>query len=307
VVSIPIPTEQVSQKSTTMSPTATIEARSECPLSKFAKGFSRSDRKPAYHAMLECYFDDSSDERKERHCASGGFFGTDEQWDAFEMMWSNETHGLKEPFRSTDCECGHAQFKEWPKPSRDALMARLVSVIQVAKLAGFASIVPVKAYRAAFPDCKEDDPYLLTIPHAIMNMAVIGERMGTDINFWFERGRNDAAGFDFFRSIQKLNWIPSQRLRAIASDTKKLRPLQSADFVAREAFKHIDNLGVRPMRKPLERLGERVFFIAWTEGALRYLAAHGGPQNQELLAHWDEIPDAPKLAQHSLWLAIQGE
>lgn len=278
--------------------------------SEYTRGFDRPSKGRVYHAMiemLESYFDDSADELKQRYCASGGFFGFSSLWDSFDMAWSNATYGLKKPFRSTDCEGGHGQFEGWPKPKRDELMARLVDVIQAVHLAGFASIVPVSFYRSAFPGCADDDPYRLTIPHTIMNMAVLADRSDVNVNTWFELGGPKGFIDETFEAIKKMNWKPSRRLRGLTFDDKTLRPLQSADFIAREAFKHLDNLGVRPMRKGLRRIGERVFFIAWTEESLRYLAAHGGPQNLELLAHWDETPDAPKLAWHSLWLAKRGK
>jgi hypothetical protein len=247
--------------------------------------------------MLECYFDDSSDEKRERYCASGGVIGSLEQWDFFTALWSHEVHGLAKPFRSTECECGHGQFKGWPKERRDGLMARLVDVIRRTKLAGFASIVPVQAYKEAFPASKDGDAYLLTIPHAIMNMAFIASQIKTDLNIWFEGGASDSAVVESFRSVQRMDWKPSSRLRGVAIGSKDLYPLQSADLVAREAFKHIDNLGLRASRKPLKALQRRVCFIVWTAETLQYLARNGGPSNLELLAGWDGIKDAPKLAQ----------
>jgi hypothetical protein len=246
--------------------------------------------------MLECYFDDSADSRRERFCASGGLIGSEDQWDSFVTMWSHHTSHLKEPFRSTECECGHGQFSHWEKPKRDGLMANLVTVIQTAGLPGFASVVPVQAYKRAFPNCRHEDPYLLTIPHAIINMALFGERINSRVNFWFESGAHNGAIHRCFDKIKRLPWERAKYLGGITFHSKALYPLQSADLIAREAFKHLDNLGIRPMRKPLRRFGEHAFFIAWTEEALHYLAAHGGPQNLELLASWDEHPDAPPLA-----------
>lgn len=277
--------------------------------SEYTRGFNRSSRGPAYHAMLrmiDSYFDDSADDRMERHCATGGFFGRAVQWDAFIIAWSQETHGLKKPFHTTDCEGGYEQFEGWPKEKRNELMAGLVSIIKGSKLAGFASIVPIQAYKAAFPNCESGDPYLLTIPHTIMNMASIADNADIGVNIWFELGGPKGFIGETFEAIKKMKWKPAQRLHALAFDTKELHPLQSADLLAREAFKHIDNIGVRPMRIPMKRMGDSNFFIAWTEDALRYLAANGGPQNLELLAHWDEYPDAPKLKWHSLWLAKRG-
>jgi hypothetical protein len=181
-------------------------------------------------------------------------------------------------------------------------MSKLVTIIQSTRLGGFASIVPIQAYKAAFPNCSDDEPYQLTIPHTIMNMAFIADSWDIDVRIWFELGGPKGFTEGTFEAIKKMGWRPASRLSKVKFDSKNLRPLQAADLLAREAFKYIDNLGIRPTRVPVRRLGESVFFIAWSEEALRHLARNGGPQNLDLLAHWDES-GAPKLQWHSLWLA----
>lgn len=285
--------------------------------SEYSRGFRRGDAGPSFYAMfttLEAYFDDSADAQGERFCASGGFFGVPEQWDDFVIAWSQETHELKEPFHATDCEggsdgpreFGYGQFADWPKDERVRLFTRLVDIVKHTGFAGFASIVPIQAYKKFFPNSSDGDAYLLTIPHTIINMAVMSDRSNVEVKIWFEGGGPVGFISETFKRIQKMNWTPAKRLTSLAFDSKRRYELQAADLIAREAFKRFDNMGVRPMRIPLLRIGERVFFIKWTEHTLEYLAAHGGLDNLELLAHWDEYPDAPKLEWDSLWLIKRG-
>src|SRR5258708_36514828 len=78
------------------------------------------------HAMiLEAYFDDSSDDKRERYCAYGGLIGSATQWDGQLIGWNNATYGLKDPFRSVDCECGYGQFKGVDKSERGVRRARM--------------------------------------------------------------------------------------------------------------------------------------------------------------------------------------
>jgi hypothetical protein len=246
--------------------------------------------------ILESYFDDSSDPRRNRFYACGGLLGGPEQWDAFEILWSQETHKLAEPFRSTNCETGHGQFEDWPKTQRDELMARLVSVLKTVQLRGFASIVPIKEYKAAFPGCGEHDAFLLALRQAVMNMAFIAHGLNHDVSVWFEKGTIDSTVRKVFDSIAGWKeWSPAKRLRTPRFETKQLKALQSADLIAREAFKHVDNLGDRPTRKPIVRLEGRLYFVLWNYKALEYLAANGGPSNLDLLSKWDKIEDAPRL------------
>lgn len=245
---------------------------------------------------LESYFDDSADARRNKFYACGGLLGGPDQWDAFEILWSQETRKLKEPFRSTDCETGHGQFKDWPKSQRDELMKSLVTTLHATQLRGFASIVPIKEYRAAFPACGEHDAFLLAVRQAVMNMAYIAHELGHDVALSFEKGSIDSKILKVFDSIADWKeWPPAKRLRRPKFETKELKPLQSADLVAREAFKHVDNLGERPTRKPVTRLQDRLYFVFWNEEALKYLALKGGPDNLELLSNWDKFQDVPRL------------
>ena len=253
--------------------------------------------------LLESYFDDSADPRRDKFYACGGLIGGPNQFDAFEIGWSHQTAVLKDPFRSTDCETGHGQFVDWPKPLRDKLMDRLVNVIYQTMLRGFASIVPVKEYREVFPNCGKHDAFLLALRQTIMNMAWIASRLNQDVGLWFEHGPIDAAIHRIYNTIADWDkWPPTKRLRGIHFESKKLRPLQAADLIAREAFKHIENLGVRGTRIPVRRLEEKdaLYFIFWNGRALRYLAENGGPDNLELLSKWDTLSDAPRLGPNVL-------
>ena len=107
---------------------------------------------------------------------------------------------------------------------------------------------------------------------------------------------DEADSMKVFDSVAEWKeWPPAKRLRKPKFETKQLKALQSADLVAREAFKLVDNLGVRPIRKPIVRLEGRLYFVLWNKKALEYLAADGGPSNLELLSKWDTIQDAPRL------------
>ena len=266
----------------------------EVPFSTVSRPCYRSEKGPDLHAMLlECYFDDSSDPRREKYYACGGLLGDQDQWDFFEAAWSHETHGLREPFRSTDCECGHGQFSNWPKSKRDDLMARLVNIICEFRLYGFASIVPIAEFNRAFPSLDKKEAFSLAATQVIFNICHVADRNDMNADFWFEEGQQDGIILRIRDSIRALNWKPARRLRAVHFDTKRLRALQSADLIARESFKHMDNLGTRPMRIPVCKLSEILFFMLWTDGSLQHLAASGWPENlQPLLSFGDLPPDA---------------
>lgn len=249
--------------------------------------------------LLESYFDDSSDDRRVRYCAYGGWIGSSAQWDAQLIGWNNASFGLKQPFRSTECEGGHGQFDGVEKPERDARMSRMVDVLRATELRGFASIVPIPIFKEVFRRRTEDDAYVISLEHSIMNMAYIAHELQMDVQIWFEQGpQNGAINRAFDRIVKCKSWEPSKRLRSLSFDTKRSVHLQAADLVAREAFKHIDNRGVRPMRIPVRRLADRLAFVLWNRQTLDFLAKSGGPESIEVLAHWDNLPNAPKFGWH---------
>lgn len=250
--------------------------------------------------ILESYFDDSSDDRRERYFVYGGLLGTDEQWDYFDILWNTATHGLGEPFRSTDCENGYGQFKGWPVHERKNLMARLTAVVSGLRLFGYASIIPIAEFKAVFPHLGEREAMRTVLAHVVVNMASLADRMGIDVAIWFENGPSSGAAHGIFDALAQAKWKPAQRLRGPLFESKRLRPLQSADLVAREAFKHIDNLGVRPTRKSLVKISETQFFMLWNRGTLEHFAANGGPKNLNTLWESTDMPDAAKLT-HFLW------
>jgi len=243
----------------------------------------------------ESYFDDSSDEKRSEYCACGGLIAGPDQWDIFWGLWSQATSVLREPFHATDCECGYGQFKNWEKSERDALMAQLVSILLKARLMGFGCVVPVPFYRKAFPDSGEFDPYFLALRQVMMNVAYIAADGGRDVKVWFESGSNDAEALRIYGAISRFSlWPPSKKIQAVTFNTKTLYPLQAADLVAREAFKHVQNRGQRRTRVPVRRMQNNLCFMEWSQESLYYLAANGGPDNLALLAEWDSRV-APKL------------
>lgn len=270
------------------------------PFSELVRGSERVGiRQFAILSLLEAYFDDSSDDKRVKYCAFGGWIGSSAQWDAQLIGWNNASYGLKKPFRSTECEGGHGQFEGIEKPERDARMARMVDVLRATELHGFASIVPVPTFKEVFPERKEDDSYLVALEHSMMNMAYIGHELLMDVQIWFEQGPQKGMINRAFDSIVACkSWEPSKRLRSVTFDTKRSAHLQAADLVAREAFKHVDNKGIRPMRIPVKRLADRLAFVLWNRDTLEFLAKNGGPENIDVLAHWDDLPRAPKFGWH---------
>lgn len=260
------------------------------PIAPMARA-GRSRREEAeLLAMYFAYFDDSADERKERFIVVGGLIADELVWDRFELLWLSATHELKEPFHATDCEGGFEEFADrvkWPKSKRDALMASLVGLIREHRLGGFASVVPVSDYRDVFPGSEKHAPYCLALKHTLVNMAQIGVDLSSNVQCWFEKGDADGESLRIFNQMTSLHsWKNGRRLTSIAFHSKTRVPLQAADLMAREAFKHHDNIGIRPVRKPVLALWNSISFHCWTRDSLEHLKGLGGQENIEALTSW---------------------
>ena len=174
-------------------------------------------------------------------------------------------------------------------------MKQLVGVLSQFNIYGYASIVPADTYKKAFPGCGEHDPLFLAATQTIHNMVQLAHNAKADVSMWFEGSDVYPAIARIYNKVRESKQPGAFRMKGISGATKELRPLQAADLVAREAFKHSDNFGIRPVRKPVKELADYLYFIRWTDKALQYLADYGGPENHELLLKWDTIPEAPRL------------
>lgn len=254
-----------------------------------------AEARPRCHAMLFSYYDDSADPRHERYFAVGGLIGGERQWTALHVPWAVATVNLTDPFRSTECECQQKQFATWTKPQCNELMDRLVTIILELKLHGYASVVPIADYKAVFPNAVEYDAYYLAVRHTIINMAHLGQihkdQWGIEgMSCWFEDSQaTSKTTRRIYRELREVKtWDSVQSLAPCPIfEDKTLRPLQAADLVAREAFKHFDNLGTRKTRIPVDRLRNLLNFCVWGRDALEYLRDNGGPNDLDLLT-WDK-------------------
>jgi hypothetical protein len=231
--------------------------------------------------MICAYMDDSSDPKRKRYTAVGGLLTNARNWNELELAWAVATCDLTEPFRSTDCECQHGQFKTWEKPACDRLMAKLVKIIRDCGIPAWGAIVDIDAFHSVFPGSREYDPYFLAVKYTIGVLAQTADLLHEDLLLWFEHSQ--ATSGEVLSIYQEMKAVPgweyAKRLREIAFLDKMSNRIQAADLIARESFKHLDNLGVRRTRKPLRALQNQLNFLHYDRPALERLRSEGGPDN----------------------------
>jgi hypothetical protein len=246
--------------------------------------------------VIRGYFDDSADNKRQRFAAVGGLVGAPVQWLEFERNWNVATYELPGPFHSVDCDCNPPRgvFAGWDKRKADSFMKKLVGIIDKTRLLGLGMVVPIAEYHEVFPGSAEDAPYFLALRHAIVNMARIGADLARTypeaigVKMWHEQSRDTSAeAFRIYQELQQISeWPDAKYLQGFAVGSKSLVPLQGADLMAREMFKHADNMGVRPTRRPVLALKNRTSFHLWDRKCLEYLKANGGPTNLRTLTEW---------------------
>jgi hypothetical protein len=230
--------------------------------------------------MLNGYIDDSADDKRQRFAAYGGVLGMKTQMEQFELLWMHETRALTEPFRSSDCEGGHGQFTTWSHRDRVALMKDLVGLIKRRKIWSYGSTVSITDYRSVFPDSGEYGPSLLCATSALVTLSVMADETEQPIAACFEEGELDGRILEVRKRLKTAKpWRGQARICSLTFGSKKIVPLQSADLMAREAFKHFDNEGIRPMRKPLERLTKQLMFHKWRLDGLQRIRDWGYPND----------------------------
>ena len=97
------------------------------------------------------------------------------------------------------------------------------------------------------------------------------------VKIWHEDSQLSWRVHQIYSEFKHLEgWGHSRYLEGFAVGPKKIMALQGADLFAREAFKHADNWGKRPTRKPVKEMRDQIAFHLWTRECLEYLRDHGG-------------------------------
>jgi len=260
------------------------------------------ERSDALVISLRSYFDDSGDDKQKKFAAIGGLIAGSGSWTVFDTHWSVATYDLKGPFHATDCEAQKGIFKGWSISQSNALMKKLVGIVRLSGVMTFGAIVPIPEYRAVFPNSGPYDPYFLAFTQAMINVARMGADIGTqtiqavEMRVVVEDGDSSAGAFNIWHNLRRVqSWEHAKYLTGFSIGPKKLMALQGADLMAREAYKHADNLGVRKIRKPVKSLQDRISFHLWTRDCLDYLKAKGGPQNLAALINWGRTEKPPEM------------
>lgn len=215
------------------------------------------------------------------------YVGTPRQWRDWTKRWNIAKRPIK-VFHAVDCANFAGEFRGWGAEARDALVIRLLDVIEASNLLGIVIGLHMDHFREAMQG--RDDlraifgtPYTAIFHWVVQSIINITNTLGREERIGFVHECNDyrQEALDSFAWIKK-NGNPSQRVVGLQFAGKEdYTPLQAADILAYEGNKRIRDPS-RTLRRPWARLNpdNRIF------------AAHFGRENmRELIDRLEKIRD----------------
>lgn len=218
---------------------------------------------------LKAYYDDSADGKKERIFSIGGYFGKEEEWNKFDMLWKREAG--ETIFHMTDCLAGRDEFAEWPVTKRNDLVRRLIGVINEVEIFGFHSAIQVQDFKEVFPSDEPHALYFLCFQECVNQIALWASEFSEKVAFVFDEEKEFKYMahrlFDHLKGLQtQPGWEAMQWLGTLAFESRKeFRPLQAADINAYTGFRVAELWWVDQLNKKQRLFGKMWDRIALTE------------------------------------------
>jgi len=202
--------------------------------------------------MLSAYFDESGTDASNRVAVVAGYVGSDFQWRRFCKRWdvALSLENVKIMHRS-DLENFQGEFTEakgWCPTRRNLFVPKFQSIIKRHTYSAVSAAVVKKDFNLVMP------PWVGSLFGGVYGwcafMCVVAmrgwceeRRHSERINWTFESGSEvPACEIDeMFRVLQLPDLRDLYRIGSVTFDTKDLKPLQAADVVAYEVFKHTEN------------------------------------------------------------------
>lgn len=220
--------------------------------------------------MLKAYFDDSGTHEGSLVTALGGCVAQIEQWVYFEQEWRGvlEEEHVK-IFHMTDLESLRGEYEGWDEERKRRFIGRMLKIISPWAKRQIASLVIAKDYDDVVPPWAKKIPafgdkynfcFQMCLGQTMNWVASLDPPMpaGDQIAFMFEQqDRVEGVTSANYTKIKRFR-DPDDKMGAFGFGAKsRFLPLQAADFIAYEAYKHLDNLvksSGRPLRKSLNGL-----------------------------------------------------
>lgn len=217
-----------------------------------------------YLLILTAYLDESGTHRSAEALAVAGYLSTQDRWEQFDAEWrvALREYGL-EFFHMTDFANGAPPYNTdiW-RTEREARFSRLVDIINRNALASIGITLPIRLFRSVVSTKAQrlvGGPYGLAAHACLTEAARIirahqwdawiryiyadGAEGAGQVLASYRRIKGQAQNKDILR-LDKLSF----------EDKKEYLPLQAADILAYELYKHLPRqLGIDRQHRPRHR------------------------------------------------------
>ena len=237
-------------------------------VSSVARLLHTSDRRRRLLALVTAYFDESGAEDRPVF-AVAAFLSSERKWKRFDEEWRKELRRRRVSiFHMTDFESRWGEFKDkdWSNDDRTAFIAQLAHIIKNTIIIGVGHAVLLQDFRCVFcPDASGEEllrrAYVFLfhsclddfVTHLVPHLPPWDRRIACICE---EREGVEGATVEKFQETRRRvpAWGEIFNITPTFASKEAFRPLQSADILAYEGYKHVTNqfLGdqaLRPVRK----------------------------------------------------------
>jgi hypothetical protein len=200
--------------------------------------------------ILSAYFDESGTHAGSRVLCVAGYLSTPERWVAFERDWKSALKDCGIPFFHMVDFANHAPpyYSGWSHSQRRVNYSRLVDIIKKRTLGSVGVCVPIDLYdKYVAPEVKgmpNGKPYCLAAATCFLDVATLVKQRAPAalVAYVLESGALGAG--EILRQFQENinDPITKDYLRLLSlsfGDKRELVPLQAADILAYELYKHL--------------------------------------------------------------------
>jgi hypothetical protein len=242
--------------------------------------------------MLTAYCDDSGTDAARRTAVVAGYLATDIQWERFALRWTPllDAYGVSRLHR-VDLESFKREFKKWNPDRRKEFLVKAHRIIKRHTYVGFGTGVIKGDFEEVMPSWVKDmfgGVYGWCANECIVHIAKWCQRKSYKerIPWIFERGTSGHGYVSaLFETLSKHSeWGERHSIGTCRFQDKRTIPLQAADTLAYEVFKHLENRIidegkrdvrlsaldlVRPGDEPYLKYWDKARMARWLESARR--------------------------------------
>jgi hypothetical protein len=252
---------------------ADIENSRVSPVWSHSAGVHHIDSVYRVLVPVQFYFDESGIHAGSPALILAGYAAPTAQWLKFEDRWKT---ALAEAgvscFHMSEFESRLSEFRGWSNPKRIAFLSGLIDIINETAVYGLCCAISMEDYREAVPeDLRQFDPrfaYLLCFHECLTWIPDILESVPPKetVNLVFDgNDQYTPMLYRAFCAFKQFFGEPRWLLGTLSYGSKRnYIPLQAADILAYEMYKHLSHRLTdqdRVMRKSLDRLDKGRYML----------------------------------------------